>query len=397
MKSFYCFFVPCMLISTIESSFVIEGETSHVNASGESHDLATMVSQLTNLLVEQQKSMAEFHMKVLSKLDEQTEKISLLSKKSKSSKQQPNSPKPALKTGSTSTVSSTSSSSPTSSSTPTASATPPSKSLIPSAWTYPADPTGPQTWPVAHPGCGKENQSPVDLQTLVVALRKHKSPISFSYNNVNTNTCKLVNTGNTATILLINTPTPQPSLSGGPLNTTEYYFTEAVFHWGTADNQGSEHTIRATTYPLEMQLVHHTSEKGDKKLAVASFLFEVSQDDNPVLAPIITALSSIKDAGSEVEIETVVDDSTNENDIQSFSMDDLIQDSSSGPYFTYSGSLTYPPCTEVKQYMVFRTPIDISSKQLEQFRLLQQQDGTRMVDNFRPVQAMGERLLAFTM
>ena len=78
-------------------------------------------------------------------------------------------------------------------------------------------------------------------------------------------------------------------------------------------------------------------------------------------------------------------------------MDDLIQDSSSGPYFTYSGSLTYPPCTEVKQYMVFRIPIDISSKQLEQFRLLQQQDGTRMVDNFRPVQAMGERLLAFTM
>ena len=46
--------------------------------------------------------------------------------------------------------------------------------------------------------------------------------------------------------------------------------------------------------------------------------------------------------------------------------------------------------------MVFRDPIDISSTQLEQFRLLLQQDGTRIADNFRQVQTLGDRVLAFT-
>ena len=139
-------------------------------------------------------------------------------------------------------------------------------------------------------------------------------------------------------------------------------------------------------------MIHETLKQEEEKLAVTSFLFEVSEHDNPFLAPLIKAMMEIKDAGSEIQLDAAED--ANQD---AFSLDLLIQDAISGPYFSYSGSLTYPPCTAVRHYMVFRVPLDISSNQLAQFRLLLQHDGSSMVDNFRPVQAMGKRILAFTM
>ena len=45
---------------------------------------------------------------------------------------------------------------------------------------------GPALWAASHPGCGEENQSPVNLHTVDVALREHKKAISFSsYDKVN--------------------------------------------------------------------------------------------------------------------------------------------------------------------------------------------------------------------
>jgi len=329
-------------------------------------ELVTILANLTRIASEQQKMTALFHADVLNKLDEQTDMLTLLFKKrkdksGKSKKPNISSAAPAIK------------------SSPAA-----------SIWTY----SNSSAWlSPLYPECEKEEQSPVELHTVDVALKEYKTSITFShYDQVNKDTCKLVNNGNTATILMTRLPSPIPILTGGSLNTTEYYFTEAVFHWGSDNTKGSEHSVRGTTYPLEMQLVHQDLKQEGEKLAVTSFLFEVSEHDNPFLAILIKALSVIKEAGSEIQLDSVED--ANQD---ALSMDLLIQDAISGPYFSYSGSLTYPPCTAVKQYMVFRVPLDISSSQLAQFRSLLQQDGSSMVDNFRPVQAMGKRTLAFTM
>merc|ERR1712096_178592 len=257
-----------------------------------------------------------------------------------------------------------------------------------------------------------------------------KTPLMFSsYDQVNRDTCKLVNTGNTLTLSLTTTPSPHPTMSGGPFNTTSYHFSQVIFHWGSNDSLGSEHTIRTNTYPMEVQLIHKTSSQGETKLAIASFLFEISQHDNPFLAPIIDTLGNIQVVGSEVDLTTAVSatrslaaaskdteldaaaskdaeldaaaskdtELDNTEAMDSFSMEQLMQDSISGPYFAYKGSLTSPPCTQVEQVVVFRIPLDISSTQLEQFRKIQQVDGSSMVDNFRPVQQLGKRVLAFTM
>jgi len=347
-------------------------------------DLVILVSNLTNMLQEQQRMMFEFHTNVIEKLDEQTAMIGLLLKKGKrinETRQAKSAEITTLAPSSTSKMVSL-----------------PSVEL-PSNWSY----SNQSAWLSDFPGCGKENQSPIDLHTVDVSLKDHKSPISFSsYDLVNKDTCVVGNNGNTATLhLKTNANSSQPILSGGPFNSTKYSFTHGVFHWGADDTLGSEHTIRGITYPMEMQLVHQTSSEEDKKLAITSFLFEITEEENPFLASLITALGKTKTAGTEAHLESIDDDhaTTDEKSQEAmdvFSMDLLIKDSISGPYFTYQGSLTYPPCTEVKQYVVFRVPLDISSTQLEQFRLLLQQDGTRMVNNVRPVNTLGDRVLGFT-
>jgi len=381
----------CFLIVGLQTS-IVENTTKKVgNEALEllvvTDDLTNMVSHLTKLVVEQEKTLTNLYTTVISKLEKQEEMLSLLFKKRSKSKSTSSS-----KSASPQTI-------------PTAQPSPPAPRLATttasSAWSY-----SNFSWSEDHPSCGLENQSPVNLQTVDVVLKDHKLPISFSsYDQINHDTSRLVNTGNTATLLLTNTSL-QPTMSRGPLNSTEYHFTQAVFHWGSNDTLGSEHTIRDVTYPMEMQLIHQFSSEEETKLAVASFIFEISQNDNPFLATIIESLASVKVAGSEVELNTLNANAlqlSNEINydtpeaIDTFSMDLLIKDSTSGPYFTYSGSLTYPPCTEVKQYIVFRTPLDISSMQLEQFRTLQQQDGKKMVNNFRPVQPLGKRFLEFTM
>jgi len=385
----------CLFIASIQSSFVDNENkktdketlelTNAVDQKKVTDDLATMVSHLTSLVIEQEKTMENFYTKVMNKLDKQEEMLSLLFKKRNKSSQ--------------------SNSTKYRSSPPTK--TQPSHEpqlTTESAWSY-----SNIGWSGDHPSCGVENQSPVNLHTVDVVLKDHKEPISFtSYSQINENTCKLVNTGNTATLLLTNTTSPKPTMTHGPLNSTEYHFTQAVFHWGSNNSLGSEHTVRDTAYPMEMQLIHQISSQEETKIAVASFLFEISQNDNPFIAPIIESMASIKVKGSEVKLNALEHANASalairDNNIDTleamdpFSMDLLIQDSISGPYFIYSGSLTYPPCTEVNQYIVFRTPLDVSSIQMDQFRTLLKQDGKKMVNNFRPVQPLGKRSLAFTM
>jgi len=352
-------------------------------------DLILMVSNLTNMLEEKQRMMFEFHSEIVEKLEKQTEILALLLKKGKRSNE--------IRKATTAKITTLEPSSSKMVSLPSVEL--PSKSN----WSY----SNQSAWSSDYPDCGNENQSPIDLHTVDVSLKDHKTPISFSsYDLVNRDTCVVVNNGNTAIIQMkSNDDSSPPILSGGPFNSTEYSFTQAVFHWGADNTLGSEHTIRGITYPMEMQLIHQTSSEEENKLAIASFLFELSLEENPFLASLITSVGEIKTAGTEAQLDNPVEaigddhattDEKSQEAMDMFSMDLLIKDSISGPYFTYSGSMTYPPCTEVKQYVVFRLPLDISSTQLEQFRLLLQQDETRMVNNFRPVKTLGDRVLAFT-
>ncbi|HIP26877.1 MAG TPA: carbonic anhydrase family protein, partial [Flavobacteriaceae bacterium] len=53
-------------------------------------------------------------------------------------------------------------------------------------------------------------------------------------------------------------------------------------------------------------------------------------------------------------------------------------------YYYYSGSLTTPPCTEIVNWYVLKTPLEASKEQIEKFSNI-------LHKNYRPIQALNGR------
>ena len=87
-------------------------------------------------------------------------------------------------------------------------------------------------------------------------------------------------------------------LRGGPL-TEDYHVVQIHWHWGKTSAEGSEHTYKGQTFPLEMHIVHVKSglpspalenfAKYSDGLAVTGFMFNVgvryswcSKESDPV-------------------------------------------------------------------------------------------------------------------
>jgi carbonic anhydrase len=55
-------------------------------------------------------------------------------------------------------------------------------------------------------------------------------------------------------------------------------------------------------------------------------------------------------------------------------------------YYTYSGTLTTPPCTHAVQFVIFKEPMEASTAQISYFE-------SYYADNARPVQPLHNRLI----
>ncbi len=137
------------------------------------------------------------------------------------------------------------------------------------------------------------------------------------------------------------------------------------FHWGNNSDFGSEHTIDSRRYPLEMHLVHYNADYPDVQaahdkeqgLAVVSVLFDISEEDNIHLEPIMQASKKVRK--HKVETEKIDSDITLAN---------LLPRSAPESFYTYNGSLTTPPCSETVIWIVLRERSTISECQLRLFR-----------------------------
>lgn len=148
----------------------------------------------------------------------------------------------------------------------------------------------------------------------------------------------------------------------------EYIFQQLHFHWGHNSKVGSEHKIKNVTFPLEMHLVHYNSKYGDFRssvhhqdgLVVLSVLFKISPFDNKHLQPIMDASRKLTMPGSK----TNEDDFVEKLDLR---LERLIP-ANTQSYFTYFGSLTTPPCSEVVTWVIFADILGVSEEQMRQFR-----------------------------
>ncbi|KAK8394066.1 hypothetical protein O3P69_006338 [Scylla paramamosain] len=175
-----------------------------------------------------------------------------------------------------------------------------------------------------------------------------------------------------------------PVLRGGDLE-GPYNFLQYHFHWGKDSSEGSEHTIDGRVFPAELHLVHYKASYGsvteavnhEDGIAVLGIMLELTNQDNPFLNPIFDNLEKIVKADTEVHISP-------------FALDRLLP-KNVHDFFRYEGSLTTPTCNEIVIWTVFKDTIKISHKQLAKFRILMDEEGNRLIENFRPVQPLNGR------
>nr|CAD7441475.1 unnamed protein product [Timema bartmani] len=244
---------------------------------------------------------------------------------------------------------------------------------------------GPKHWAESYQTCSGKYQSPIDIEEHLVS-QVRLPPLNFQGFKSKSVSSTLTNNGHTV-VLQLNT-SDEAILSGGPLK-GNYIFAQLHFHWGANDSIGSEDTINNHTFPLELHLVffkqdyvsfNHALDFKDG-LTVLAVFFEVYGDDNDIYSEIVSHLPRVVNPGTNARLKRPVN------------LDSLLP-SIRHLYFTYEGSLTTPPCSEVVTWIDFKQPILLSARQVNAFRKLRSEEGT-LTQNFRPVQPLSGRLIHF--
>lgn len=221
-------------------------------------------------------------------------------------------------------------------------------------------------WPKMYSSCGGNHMSPINIRTDEVVDK------SLNMNFINygkPNSFMVQNTGHSARVYLSkNDLKTNPRITGSVVGNDMYSFDSLHFHWGE-DNNGTEHSFDGYKESMELHLVHWNTKYGnisnasDKPdgLAVISVLYKTIRFlniiDNMSLRPITNALATIKEFGSNANIEN------------QFDLDSLLP-FNKYEFYRYSGSLTTPPCSQSVTFILFSDKRLVSSNQLTKFREL---------------------------
>ncbi len=201
----------------------------------------------------------------------------------------------------------------------------------------------------AYSACGGQAQSPVDILGAVVdsALM----PLQMNYKNSQTN---IYNNGHTL----------QYNYTAGSTLTLDSMVYDLVqFHF----HAGSEHSIDGSRYPAELHLVHQNAATG--AVAVVGIMFTLGAEDsllNQLFNKLPEAEGLYYRSSSEFNIMKLIPASSN--------------------YYTYSGSITEPPCSENVSWFVMSKPVEASNMQINKMTKL-------FYSNARPIQALNGRTI----
>jgi carbonic anhydrase len=217
-------------------------------------------------------------------------------------------------------------------------------------WSYSGS-TGPNKWGAldrSYALCGNgKNQSPVDISA---TFTDNKSlPISFFYAP---SRIKLENIGHSIRGTFTNLAN-HISLDGERFDLVHFQL-----------RSPAEHRLQDGTLMFELQLVHRTDAD---KTAIISVLFN-SGETNKALADVFNKMP--EDKGSEFA------------DLLSFDPMSVLPKKKA--FYTYSGSLTEPPCTEGVIWIVMQTQLELSPSQNGKFSEV-------IGKNARPIQSINSR------
>lgn len=144
---------------------------------------------------------------------------------------------------------------------------------------------------------------------------------------------------------------------------TRYDLIQVHFH------APAEHTINGVRYPIELHLVHASTD-GDY------LVYSVMGEQGPA-APAFEFLGRfLPVAPGETKQVSVAHSFETEADLE---QDEVI--------FVYEGSLTTPPCSERVLWMIFREPLTLAPEQIDQLQALMP------ADNYRGTQPLNGRVV----
>nr|XP_020642624.1 carbonic anhydrase 4 [Pogona vitticeps] len=252
----------------------------------------------------------------------------------------------------------------------------------------------PRQWDQLDNDCGKDKQSPINILTSKVEYDWNLAPFRFEkYNTEQSSPWTISNNGHTVQVDLDGSAKIEAGGLQGKYKAIQFHF-----HWGNDDSQqnrrvspGSEHSIDGERYAMELHIVHIKEQFKDIKAALAEngvavlgFFIEVGKR-NENYTPLISWLKNISFNGNEIKVPALRLDSLipKTEDLTSF--------------YRYTGSLTTPGCNENVVWTLFEKNIELQLGQVQEF-WMQLYFGTSkndswMVDTFRPVQPLGDRIV----
>jgi len=221
----------------------------------------------------------------------------------------------------------------------------------PSSWSYTGN-TGPAKWgkmakEFAVCGTG-ELQSPIDIPDAHV----RKGDIPAMLFNYKPSPLRIVDDGHTIRVNYA----PGSYVNN---NGKRYDLVAIEFH------KPGEEKINGKGHEMSAHLIHTDK---DNKVAIIAVLLDQGAE-NPVLKTVLSNLPSMKNKESVVDAVTI-------NAVG-------LLPKHKG-YYTYTGSLTAPPCTEGVTWFVMQEPVPVSADQIARF-------GRLYPANARPIQPRNDR------
>jgi len=218
-------------------------------------------------------------------------------------------------------------------------------------WSYDGN-EGPSHWgdlnPDFAPCKNGHRQSPIDIRN---PQKADLPPIRFDYKP---SPLHIIDNGHT--IMINNAP-------GSSFRVGDKQYALKQFHF----HRPSEEKINGKTYDMVVHLVHADQ---DGNLAVIAILLE-SGKNNPLIQELWNDFPKEKE--KEERLDTITINAAN------------LLPADLG-YYTFSGSLTTPPCSENVTWFVLKQPITVTGEEIEQFTKLYRHDA-------RPTQPLYDRVV----
>lgn len=221
-----------------------------------------------------------------------------------------------------------------------------------SEWGY-APNNGPSKWASLSPDYATcksgQSQSPIDITGKTITQAENALALQFEDQAKD-----IINNGHSVQVNFDNG-------AGGSVRfkNEEYTLTQLHFH------TPSETHIKGQTFPMEMHLV---SQNKEGKLLVTSLLFKEGKEN--------AALQSIIKNAPKKQGET--------KPLGEIKLTELLPQNLG--YYAFSGSLTTPPCSENVQWVVLKTPVNASQRQIMAVRTIIHNDA-------RPLQPLNGRVI----